>query len=327
MKSATLLVLIHLASPAGAWRFLGEPSDKKIRPTQALSDAGRSAEVVAALTPQFMQTLRGTDLRQAYVLLGDNLALLERLDHALSVYQIGTGLFPKNVDLLTRQAGLLHRTGLDEQAKPLYQKALKLEPRHFGAQRGLAEIETSLGFLDRAAAHYEIALESLEKNADLWRDYSQVLLALGELKTAEMALGRARALEPDNVQSLILLAFLLRAKGDYSGAVVKLDEALAHGADVGARRARALWLLEAGRSAEALAETGKVLALVPGDAASLWVRARVSLAAGDPVKAYDDLTLASGETSGAGFSSRAARALRAGVKAIQDARFLGSHRR
>ena len=122
LRAALLLLL--LAGPARAWRLWGEPSDKKIRPVQALADERKDAEVVAALTPDFMQTLRGTDLRQAYVLKGDSLAVLGRVDEALGVYQLGVRLFPKNVDLLTRQGDVLHRIGLDEQARIFYLRAL-----------------------------------------------------------------------------------------------------------------------------------------------------------------------------------------------------------
>ena len=82
-RAGVLLALLLAAAPARAWRLWGEPSDKKIRPVQELSDRHLSNQVIAALSPDFMQTLRGTDLRQAYVLWGDNLDLLGRVDEAL----------------------------------------------------------------------------------------------------------------------------------------------------------------------------------------------------------------------------------------------------
>lgn len=317
---ATALVLLMAVAPARAWRLWGEPSDKKIRPVQALSDASKAAEVVAALTPQFIQTLRGTDLRQAYVLMGDNLDRLGRPDEALAYYQVGVGLFPKNVDLLTRLGAILHRSGLDERAAPAFTQALLYEPRHWGAHLGLAEISSTLGFPDRAAEHYEIALEAIPDRADVWRDYATVLLKMGETKTAELALGRARALAPGDVSATIQLAFARRERGDLDGAVAALDEALARGADIGARRAKALWLMEAGRDAEASQEARQVLAVVPHDAAALWVRARTRLATGDAAGADDDLALASAEESGVGFAARAATSLRARLKELGDRR-------
>jgi tetratricopeptide (TPR) repeat protein len=306
---ALSLALLLLAGPASAWRLFGEASDRKIRPVQELSDARKPLEVIAALTPDFIQSLRGTDLRQAYVLLGDNLDLLKRVDEALGVYQLGVKLFPTNVDLLTRQGDLLHRIGLDEQARTLYLKAIVYEPKHFGAQLGLAEIDRRFGFLDRSASHYETALETLDERADVWRAYAQTLLDQRDWATADLAIERAIALDPKNPEGLVLTAFARRAQGDTPAALTALDEALALGAGVGARRAKALWLVEEGRHAEALAEADRVLKEAPGDAAALWTRARVQLARGMPAKAVLELSPLTAAAR-LDFPARAARGLR-----------------
>ncbi len=311
--AALILALSAAAVPARAWRLWGEPSDRKIRPIQELADARKPREVIAALTPDFMQTLRGTDLRQAYVLKGDNLDLLGRADEALGVYQIGVNLFPKNVDLLTRQGDLLHRIGLDEQARVLYLKAIVYEPKHFGAQLGLAEIDRRLGFLERSASHYEIALETLDKRADVWRSYAETLLAQRDWKTAELALARSHDLEPNNSDGRILIAFARRAQGDLPGALAALDDAIAAGAGVGALRAKALWLIEAGRATEALAVADAVLIESPGDSAALWVRARVLMLKGQKAKAAQELEPLTAAVRG-DFSARAARGLRDALK-------------
>lgn len=318
-RPSLLLFLLLLAGPARAWRLWGEKSDGKIRPVQALSDARRPAEVLAALTPDFMQTLRGTDLRQAYILMGDNLNALGRADEALGVYQLGVRIFPKNVDLLTRQGDILHRIGLDEQSRVFYQKALDYEPQHWGAHLGLAEIDRRSGFLDRSASHYEAALESLDARADVWRAYSETLLAQRDWATADLAIARAILLDPKNPEGHVLTAFARRAQGDMPGAFASLDEALALGAGVGARRAKALWLIEADRPEEALLAADAVLKESPDDGAALWTRARVQLARGLPVKAVLELSPLTAPLR-LDFAARAARGLRdklsstAGVK-------------
>jgi tetratricopeptide (TPR) repeat protein len=308
-RTLLALALLPLAAPAGAWRLFGEPSDKKIRPVQELADARKPAEVLKALTPDFVQTLRGTDLRQSYVLRGDSLDALGRVDEALGVYQLGVKLFPKNVDLLTRQGDILHRTGLDEQARVFYLRALVHEPRHFGARLGLAEIDRRSGFLDRSASHYEVALETLDGRADVWRAYAETLLAQRDWTTADLAIERATLLEPENPEGYVLTAFARRAQDDSDGALLALDAALQRGAGVGARRAKALWLLEAGRHAQALAEADLVLKESPGDAAALWTRARVQLARGTPAKAVLELSPLTAAAR-LDFPARAARALR-----------------
>ncbi len=310
------LSLLLLAAPAGAWRLWGEPSDKKIHPAQELSDARKPNEVLAMLTPDFLQTLRGTDLRQAYVLLGDNLDSLGHVDKALSVYQIGVKLFPKNVDLLTRQGNLLHRTGLDEQARIFYLKALLYEPKHFGAHLGLAEIDRRLGFLDRSSAHYETALETTDSRADVWRSYAETLLAQREWETADLAIARANSIDPKNPEGKILTAFARRAQADMAGAFAALDDALALGADIGARRAKALWLIEANRYAEARIEADRVIKESADDDVALWVRARADLAGGLPARALLELSRLTAPTR-FDFSANAARGLRKAISAPQ----------
>jgi tetratricopeptide (TPR) repeat protein len=317
---ALAFALALAAAPARAWRLFGEPSDGKIRPVQRLNDAHKPAEVLAALTPEFIQTLRGTDLRQAYVLQGDSHVALGRPAEALGEYQLGVSLFPKNVDLLTRLATLLHTNGLDEQARPLFETALRYEPRHWGAHLGLAEIDHRLGFLDRSADHYKVALEALNMRADVWCDYAEVLLALRETATAEVALRKALELDPRGWNPHLLLAFSRRDSGDLPGAVVELDAALALGAGVGARRAKALYLLEAGRLEEARAEAAAILAAVPGDGAALWVRARVLLAGGDAAGAGRALAAVKAVDGRNEFAERTARALRDAAPVFQAGR-------
>lgn len=318
-RLALPLLALCLAAPARAWRLFGEPSDGKVRPVQELNDAGKPREVLAALTPAFVQTLRGTDLRQAYILMGDSHDRLGRADEAVSDYQLGVSLFPKNVDLLSRLGMILHREGLDEQAKPLLLRVIAIEPQHGTAHTGLAEIDRRLGFLTRSAEHYEVALESLDARADLWRDYAEVLLELREFKTADLALRKSLELDPKNPDARVLLASARHSQGDLAGAVDDLDAALGLGAGVGARRAEALYLLEGGRLDDARERADEVLKEVPGDGAALWVLARVSLAAGDSATALRLLASVKPDGERNAFATQAAKALARRVRVLDDA--------
>jgi len=309
-------VLSCVGAARAAWWPFGEPSDGRIKPVQKISDAGRYQDALAALSPQFLQTLRGADLRTAYVLRGQALERLGRPDEALGDYQVGTSLFPRNAELLTLEGNLLHRNGLDEHARELFQAALRYDPKSSSAHLGLAEIENRLGFLDRSATHYEAALDSLSGRADVWRDYAQVLLALNEVPTADLALRKALELEPRSADAHVLLAFARRAEGDYDEALLQLDQAEALGAGVGVLRAKALWLLEAGRAEAASAAADQLLLAAPGDADGVWVKARLLLPRNPPRAAELLAPLAAGGEDAPSFSTRAARALRAAALAI-----------
>ena len=156
-------------------------------------------------------------------------------------------------------------------------------------------------------------------NARVWLDYAETLLAQRDWKTADLALQRAQALEPENREGFILTGFVRRAQGDLAGALAALDNALAHGADMGAKRAKALWLIEAGRPSEALAVANDVLRESPGDAAALWARARARIAFGQSAKAIAELTPLTAAAR-QDFSGRAARALSDSLAPITDKR-------
>jgi tetratricopeptide (TPR) repeat protein len=316
---AAAVVLCGAGARAAWWPFGTTPGS--IRPAEALSQAGRYADVLDALTPQLMQTLRGPDLLKAYRLRGDAFERLGRPDQALGEYQVGVSLYPRSVELLTREAGLLHRDGLDETARGLFERALAIDAGDWAANLGLAEIDRRLGFLDRSAEHYESALETVPGRADVWRDYSEVLLALNEQLTAELALRKSLELEPRSADAHVLLAFVRRAQGSYDEALLQLDEAASLGAGVGALRAKALWLVELGRYDDARAAAGVVLRAEPRDAAALWVLARAALAR-DPALAARTLEPV---LDAPGFSGQAARALSGAATELErrreDARY------
>ncbi len=316
-RTAAVLGLLFYATAAAAWWPFSPAYGNPLKPILALNAQGRFAQVLTALNPSFMQNLRSDDLGEAYLLRGEAFEALGRPDAALGEYQVGTSLFPKSVALLTHEGSLLHHDGLDEHARELFKLALGYEPKNWRAHLGLAEIEHRLGFLDRAASHYESALEARPALANAWRDYAEVLFDLREPTAAEYALRKSLGLAPNDPAAHVLLAFVLRAQDDNSGALAQLDAAAALGAGTGALRAKALWLLEAGRRQDAAAAATAVLAVKPGDPAALWVRARLLLPS-DPSGAAKILEPLSARADDAPFSARAAAALR--DAALQEAR-------
>ncbi len=297
-------------APAAAWWWpLGPAYGHPLKPIVALEGEGHFAAVLDALSPAFLQNLRPNDLRDAYLMRGESFEALNRPDAALGEYQLGVSLFPKSVALLVHEASLLHRDELDEHALVLFQRALVYDRKNWRAHLGLAEIDRRLGFLDRAVTQYSLALEEDPYDAGVWRDDAEVLLARREPEAAEYALGRALDIDPKSSDAHVLLAFARRAQDDLPGALAELDAAARLGAGVGVLRAKTLWLIEAGRPADAAVEARVLLAKAPGDPAGLWALARAALPS-SPSRAAEILAPLASADPEAPFSARAAAALR-----------------
>lgn len=306
-RIATLGILTAslLASPgpagAGFFRTLVDPLDQH----KKLFSSGKYGEVIAKLSPEAMQKLRKGDLQRAYFYLAASYERTGQPDKALGVYQLGARLYPRDIDLLTPLASLLHHMGLEEQAEPLFQRVLQIHPNNAEAHLGLGEIDHALGFLDRSAEHYDKALDTLGDQGPVWRDYAEVLLAARDYKTAELAIRKAIELSPET-PARVDLAFIQRASGRLEEALKTLDDVLAQAPSTEIALTRALWLLEAGRYEEALPPAEAALKISPDDALALWIRARVHLKADRYNQAVKDLEAAAKAERRAPFVAQAA---------------------
>ncbi|MBI5240323.1 MAG: tetratricopeptide repeat protein [Elusimicrobia bacterium] len=305
MRAALLAILLAAGSPARA--FWGSGGDT-IKELQRQFGAGRYDAVISALEPDGLLKLRGDNLRRGYALLAASYEVTGRLDKSLSTYQVAVGLFPRDRDLLERLAMLMHRSSLDEQAKPLYEKLVRLDPENAYGHLGLAQIDHALGFLDRSADHYEKALQGLPGRGDLWREYGEELYDARDYRTAELALRRALGLAPGDAAAVLALALVLRAMGRVDEALAELEGAGLAGKPE-ALRARALWLMEAGRAEDAAAVAEALLRQGPNDPLGLYVRARLELKAGRRGQAQSLLRQASMQGAAGPFAAKVCAAL------------------
>lgn len=300
MRGVLLAALLAAVPPAwGLWGSQGET----IRELQGEFTAGRFEAVIAALEPDGLLKLRGDNLRRGYALLAASYEMTGRLDKSLSTYQLAARLYPRDRDLLERLAMLMHRSDLDEQAKPLYEKLVRLDPENANGNLGLAQIDHALGFLDRSADHYEKALQGFPQNADLWREYGEELFDARDYRTAELALRRALALKPGDLPAGLALALTLHAQGRADEALAGLAEPARAGRPE-ALRAQALWLMEADRPAEAATAAEALLRRAPEDPLGLYVRARLELKAGRRGQAQAFLMRAGTQGSSAPFTAK-----------------------
>ncbi len=300
LRVALAGAVLLAATPARPWWWEG--GAQILRASLADFRSSRYEAVISRLDPDGLQGLRGENLCRGFLILGESYEKTGRPDKALSVYQVAARLFSGDRQTLSRLAELMHHAGLDEQAQPLYETILKMHPDNPQAHLGLAEIDRTLGFLDRSAEHYEKALQGLGERTDVWRDYARLLYEAREFKTAELAVRHALSQEPvvSSDSSTMLLALILREEGRAEEAAALL-EPLARDGSLEAQRARALWLLEAQRNAEARAA---VKALDSADPLALYVRARLALKVGRQTEALEDLRAVAKQSASAPFTAR-----------------------
>lgn len=307
-----LIIVLLLASPTDAALFWRSES---VAPLRRLYEEKKYAQVVAELKPELLQKMRGKNLREAYLILGQSHERMGQTGRALGIYQLGVKLFPKDINLLSEMGILLKRLGMPEQAEPFLKRVLAIHPNNAASNLGLAEIEASLGFLEKSAGHYEKALEEYKDQPRLWRDYAEVLLGQRDHKTAALAAERAVAMSRD-ADSLALLAFIRRQTGALDEALSLMNEAALLAPErAELRRARAVWLLEAGRSHDAATLAEALLKQDPRDAAALFVRARAHLKADRYNAATADLKALTSLERDSPFAARLAEALLARLEA------------
>ncbi|MBI4422981.1 MAG: tetratricopeptide repeat protein [Elusimicrobia bacterium] len=268
------------------------PASARLAETRRLFEARRFSAAAARLTAPELQKLRSNELPRAYELLGRSQEALGTPDLALRTYQLAVALFPRDLPLLTQLGNLLYRSGLDGQARPYYERILKIHPNNAAAHFGLAETERRLGFLDRAEAHYEATLKDWGDQPDIWRDYAEVLGDRGRLERALQAIGRSLELA-DRPQARVDQARLLWKAGRRPEAFASL--ARAQGLEpqrLDLVQQQALWQLETGDLPAVQAACEKILVKRAGDPLALWLRASVALRHGRPSEAVKDLELA-----------------------------------
>jgi tetratricopeptide (TPR) repeat protein len=282
----------------------------EFKAVEAEFEEGRCDEVIKTLSGSGLERLRFSGgLNRAYLYLGICHERARQFDKAMGVYQLGAQLFPRDRDMLARLGLLLHAMKLDEAARPVLERVLTLYPRHPAALVCLAEIERTLGFLDRSVDYYERALEIRDKDASLYRTYAEALYDRRSFASAETAIRWSLKLEPSH-ESLLVLAHIRRARGSSMEAVDLAREA---GAAAPAEEAlsyailAAVWHMEAGQWHNAWAQAGLVLKEVPDHPLARYVRARAHLQSGRREAALKDLAVAAAGT--APFVAKASSAL------------------
>ncbi len=288
-----LLALILLgpsSSLQASWNIFSSHKDPLAKEKELFQE-GRYKEVIKNLNHGQLQYYHGKNLAQAYFYVGQSYEYTNHLGRALGFYELGAKLFPNDLRLAAALALLLHRSGLETNAEPLFKKILRAHPNNAEAHLGLAEIYANLGFLNRSVHHYQKTLQSVPENADIWRHYAEVLMKLRKFSEAENAAQKSLSLNPDPKTEMDI-AFIQRYEGNLAKAISLLDSpSIDSQYGIKAERLKGLWLLEDKQVSKAVLTAKKVQKISPHDPIAYWILAQAALSRGQVSKAKNELGL------------------------------------
>jgi tetratricopeptide (TPR) repeat protein len=307
MKHFAIAAVFFLSGCAGIGR--NSEAAAKLDALRAHAREGRHEKVIEALSEESIAGLPRRWRPEAYLLLGRSLGLNGELGRSLQIFQLAEGLYPRNLNLITELATALHRTGLDDRAKPHFERVLKIHPNNAVSNQGIAEIYRSQGNLEASQRHFERALaeKGWDKHSGLWKLYGEVLSARRLYDPAAAALEKSVSLSktPD---ALIALARVERLRGRDAESRERLAEAILRDPNrEDAILQRGLWELEDGDLAAAHATADLVLSGDSNHALARWLRASARLRQGEKEGASADLAVAAAAGRSDPFVAKVAR--------------------
>jgi FKBP-type peptidyl-prolyl cis-trans isomerase 2 len=124
----------------------------------------------------------------------------------------------KAEDFFAQGIALQDKEQLDE-AISLYQKAIKLNPKHSGAFYNLGVAFQKLGQLDKAIVHYEIAIGLTQNLIEAHHNLGLAYKDIGQFDEAIICFQRVLQLQPDHANAYYNLGNTLVAKEQFSEAM------------------------------------------------------------------------------------------------------------
>jgi len=193
---------------------------------------------------------------------------------------------PSYLATLLAHALDMHRAGQLDQAAPLYQEALAINPGHTEALHYFGVLQHQQGNHAAAAALLDQAIELEPADAVFWSNRGLVAAALGEPDEAQRCYWQALQLHPGFADARNNLGVTLQAQGEFEGAVRQYRAAIAHNPSLASAHLNlgtALAKLE--RHDEALACYEQALALDPYSAEAHFNAGNALNAKGDSAAA------------------------------------------
>ena len=187
------------------------------------------------------------------------------------------------------QAAIGHfRAGALDEAQPLFERVLRLEPKHPDALHLLGLLWCMRGDSKKGIQLIRRAIAYSPKFVDALSNLGFVLQSLGRDEEALASFDKALAIKPDSIEALNNRGNTLRVLGRFEEALACFDKALAIRPDFPATlNNRGDVLRSLGRLAESLADFGKALAIAPDFADAHWNESLCLLASGDFARGWE----------------------------------------
>jgi len=187
-----------------------------------------------------------------------------------------------HADRLFQEGLSLHREGRLLEARSLYERALEVQRRHFGATHMSGVIAHQLGDAERARDLIGRAIDIDGSVAAAHCNLGNALCDLAEHTAALACYERSISLNPGDPVAHTNRGNLLQDLGQYAAAVASYDGALAlKPDDAAAHRGRGVSLDHLRHHTEAILSYDRALALQPGDADAHNARGNAFRSLGD----------------------------------------------
>lgn len=177
----------------------------------ALEQDGRLTEALSACSRAI--ELQSDDL-ESYLVMASLLLRVERIDHAVSMYQLAALAAPERSDVQSSLAAALVRQGRLDEASAACQKAIELSPHNVGAYLNLGIIHSKRDDFEGAVEVYGKAISIDPNSPELPSNLGIALSNLGRSQAAIEASRRAVDLRPADPMLRYNHAMLLLLAGD-----------------------------------------------------------------------------------------------------------------
>ncbi len=204
--------------------------------------------------------------------LADTLVCLERLDEAKELYQQALKRDPTFQAVYTALGAVLANQGNFVEAEENYRRALALDPNRAPTCAGYANLLAQMGRFDEAVENYAKAAELDPLAENVWFKWAMALLRSGQVSESVPKFRKAIEIDPDNAEVRASLAQALRELGRTDEGLAELSVLVERDPDSAPAQAYlGQWYFQQGDYAEAAKHLQRSAELDPQDPQA-WMR-------------------------------------------------------